>query len=156
MTTAADRPALVVVDTNVLLAATDGSRAQHRAAINFLRHDERRLAVTPQIVREYLAVATRPVQINGLGLDPADAVANVEEIQVIATMLGEGPATTTRLLELLLDVPALGKQVHDANVVACALAHGAHAIMTANVRDFVRYASLIVIEDLATVQRTSQ
>lgn len=51
MPTAADPPALVVVDTNVLLAPTDGSRAHHRAANTFLRHDERRLAVTPQIVR---------------------------------------------------------------------------------------------------------
>ncbi|HNQ07213.1 MAG TPA: PIN domain-containing protein [Tetrasphaera sp.] len=156
MPTAADPPALVVVDTNVLLAPTDGSRAHHRAATTFLRHDERRLAATPRIVREYLAVATRPVQVNGLGLDPADAVANVEEIQMISTMLGEGPATTTRLRDLFLDIPAVGKQVHDANVVACALAHGAYAIMTANVRDLVRYASLIVIEDLATPKRTSQ
>lgn len=67
---------MVVVDTNVLLAATDRSRA---SATAFLNEDERRLALTPQIVREYIAVVTRPVEVNGFGLNAADAVSNVRE-----------------------------------------------------------------------------
>lgn len=51
----ADPPPLVVVDTNVLLAATDLSRDHHGQAVAFLTTDERYLAVTPQIMREYLA-----------------------------------------------------------------------------------------------------
>ena len=51
MTTNAD-PTVYVVDTNVLLAATDTSRASHRDALALLQTDERRLALTPQMVRE--------------------------------------------------------------------------------------------------------
>jgi signal transduction histidine kinase len=42
--TTADAAPLVVVDTNVLLSATDTSRASHPAAVRFLNGDERRLA----------------------------------------------------------------------------------------------------------------
>lgn len=145
-TMSAESPPLVVVDTNVLLAATDSSRDLHRAAASFLAEDERRLAITPQILREYLAVATRPVAANGLGMSSADARANADEILAVSTLLTEGSATTVRLLELLADGRAVGKQVHDANVVACALAHGAAAIVTDNTRHFARFASLIPIE----------
>lgn len=149
MTTSVERPPLVVVDTNVLLAATDTDRLHHQAASTFLRSDVRRLAVTLQIVREYLAVSTRPVEANGLGLEVEQACHNVEEILAAATLLDEGRAATTRLLQLLPEVIASGKQVHDANLVACALVHGAAAIVTDNTRHFSRFASLIRIEDLA-------
>ncbi|HET7066823.1 MAG TPA: hypothetical protein VFI21_04400 [Nocardioides sp.] len=52
MTTSADPTPLLVVATDVLLAATDTSRAAHVAATAFLNDDERRLALTPQIVGE--------------------------------------------------------------------------------------------------------
>lgn len=114
--------------------------------------DERRLAVTPQIMREYLAVMTRPLHANGLGVVPGDALDNADEVLSIATLLGESAATTLRLLELVVAGPAIGKEVHDANVVACALTHGAASIVTDNTRHFSRFAALITIEDLASLQ----
>jgi predicted nucleic acid-binding protein len=147
-TTDADPASLVVVDTNVLLAATDRSRESHIAATDFLSEDERRLAVSPQIVREYLAVSTRPVEANGLGLSGEDAVANVEQFLDEMELLVEGPGTTRRLLGLIRDGSAAGKQVHEANVVAVALAHQAAAIVADNTRHFARFAQLIAVEDL--------
>lgn len=146
--TNADPTSLVVVDTNVLLAATDMSRVAHAAATEFLNEDERRLALTPQIVREYLAVATRPVEVNGLGLSADDAVANVEQVLDDMELLPEDAATTRRLLDLVSHGFAAGKQVHDANVAAVALAHRASAIVTGNPRHYSRFADLIAIEHL--------
>jgi predicted nucleic acid-binding protein len=148
-TTSADRLSAVVVDTNVLLAATDRDRASHAAATVFLDQDERTLAVTPQIVREYLAVSTRPQSANGLGMSPEDAAANVDQLLVDLVLLSEGAASTRRLLDLLRDGSCSGKQVHDANVVAVALAHDAGTIVTDNTRHFARFADLISIEDLS-------
>jgi len=144
----ADRPPLVVVDANVLLAATDRSRTHHEAANTFLRLDPRRLAVTPQIIRDYLAVMTRPVEVNGLGLSAVDAQANANAIRAMTTLLGETADTITRLLDLIAAGPVMGRQVHDANVVACALVHGASAIVTDNVHHLSRFDSLIAIEEL--------
>lgn len=149
MTTTADPLVLVVVDTNVLLAATDRSRAAHQAAIAFLNEDRRRLAVTSQIVREYLAVSTRPLDANGFGLSGVDAVANVEQLLEDMQLLPEDVATARLLLRLVAERPASGTQVHDANIVAAALAHGAGTIVTDNTRHFSRFADLIEIETLS-------
>jgi predicted nucleic acid-binding protein len=146
--TSADPTARVVVDTNVLLAATDRSRTAHEAAITLLNEDERRLALTPQIVREYLAVVTRPVAANGFGLVAADAVANVRQFLDDMDLLSEDAVTTAGLVDLIDGQAAAGKQVHDANVVAVALAHRASAIVTDNTRHFARFDQLIVIEGL--------
>lgn len=148
MTTSADPTTLVVVDTNVLLAATDTTRAAHAAAMTFLNEDERRLALTPQIVREYLAVTTRPVEANGFGLAGADAVANVKEFLDDMTLLPEDAVTTAGLMDLIRGRAAAGRQVHDATIVATALAHGADAIVTDNTRHFSRFGDVIVIENL--------
>jgi predicted nucleic acid-binding protein len=148
MTTSADPKTLVVVDTNVLLAATDRSRAAHLAATEFLNEDERRLALTPQIVREYLVVATRPVDVNGFGLSGQDAVANVTQFLEDMDLLSEDGATTRGLMDLVVRDAVAGKQVHDANVVAVALSHRASAIVTDNMRHFTRFAGLIVVENL--------
>ena len=70
------------VDTNVLLTATDESRPLHSEALNLLSGTtgrDKRLAASGQVVREYLVVATRPIENNGLGLSVADAEANVTE-----------------------------------------------------------------------------
>jgi len=143
----ADVTSLVVVDTNVLLAATDKSRRTHQAATQFLNTDPRRLALTPQIVREYLVVATRPVAANGLGLTVTDAVTNIEEFLADMEFLDETLATTRHLLDLVGRGLAEGKQIHDANLVATALAHRASALVTDNQAHFLRFAGLIRLED---------
>lgn len=146
--TAADVTAVVLVDTNVLLAATDTSRVAHAAATAFLEEDERRLAIAPQIVREYLAVATRSVEANGFGLSGEDAVANVVQVVDDMELLSEDAATGRLLLELVDQGLASGKQVHDANLVAVAIVHGATAIVTDNNRHFARFGDLVPIESV--------
>jgi predicted nucleic acid-binding protein len=148
VTTSADRRALVVVDTNVLLSATDRSRSAHESATRFLNHDERRLALTPQIVREYLAVATRPVEANGFGLSGQEAVTNVQQLLEDMELLSEAIASTNRLTDLVGGGVALGKQGNDANIVAVALAHGASTIVTDDARHFARFDGVIAVEAL--------
>ncbi|MCR1782269.1 PIN domain-containing protein [Nocardioides carbamazepini] len=149
-TTGADRPAPVdvVLDSNVLLAATDAGRRNHVQALELVRYDERRLAITPQIVREYLVVGTRPPEVNGLGLSMPQALGNVDDFLLDMSLLSEGDASLRWLRDLLDHHEVLGKQVHDANVVAVALAHGAGAIVTENTRHYARFAGLIGIEGL--------
>jgi hypothetical protein len=107
--------------------------------------------LTPQIVREYLAVATRPVDANGFGLATHDAIANVHEFLDDMDLLAEDAAATNLLMRLVSDHQVAGKQVHDANVVAVALAHGALAIVTDNIRHFSRFSGLIGVESVADV-----
>ena len=77
MTTAGE---ILFADTNVFLSATDRSRKHHAEARELLQSAgavKAILAVSGQIIREYLVVATRPVEVNGLGLVVEDALMNI-------------------------------------------------------------------------------
>lgn len=61
----------ILVDTNVLLAATTPGRSLHSAALEVLNEWPNggvSLLTSGQILREYLVVATRPASSNGLEL----------------------------------------------------------------------------------------
>ncbi len=138
-TSVADR---AVLDTNILLAATDESHEDHEdaiAAINVWPASGVVLYTSGQILREYLAVATRPVDHNGLGMTQPDAIANVRALRARLNLLSEDVKVGGRLLELLDTIECRGKQVHDANVVATMLVHGIDTVVTLNVDDFARF-----------------
>ena len=121
----------VVVDTNVLLAATDRSRAEHHEALAVLNNwpsQGTALYASGQILREYLGMATRPIAQNGLGLAREDGLANVGAIRGRLQFLTEDDRVSDRLLALVAEVHCAGKQVHDANVVATMLVHGVEAL----------------------------
>lgn len=144
-------PERVMLDTNVLLAATDEGRAEHRDALTVVNDWAAKrtdLCTSGQILREYLAVATRPVEKNGLGLHLADAVGNVRAIRKRTTLLSEDSKVADRLLGLLTDVDCRGKQVHDANLVATMLVHGLGAIVTMNLEDFARFERHVTLIQL--------
>ena len=66
-----ERGTKVLVDTNVLLEATDEGRRLHAQALGLFRNasdDGVDLFLGTQVLREYLVVATRPVENNGLGM----------------------------------------------------------------------------------------
>jgi predicted nucleic acid-binding protein len=135
-------PDRVMLDTNVLLAATDEGRPEHRDALTVLNDwaaASSGLCISGQVLREYLTVATRPAERDGLGLKLLDALGNVLAIRERTTLLAEDSRVADRLLGLLGDVECLGKQVHDANLVATMLVYGIGTIVTMNLADFARF-----------------
>ena len=145
---------VVLLDTNVLLSATAPLRPLHRAALAVLNDWPNQgliLAVSSQTLREYLVVATRPVEVNGLGLSLEDALANVTVFRGRMRLLADGEPVWDRLRALVTAYGCRGKQIHDANVVACALTSGVTKLATANVGDFKRFAAEIELIDLAVV-----
>jgi predicted nucleic acid-binding protein len=143
----------VLVDTNVLLSATAPLRRLHRAALAVLEDWPNQgsiLATTTQVFREYLAVATRPVEANGLGLSTADALANVAAFRGRMRLLPDSEPAWDRMRALLEAHGCQGKQIHDANMVATALTAGIRRLVTANVNDFLRFVPEIEVIDLGT------
>lgn len=132
----------ILLDTNVLLDATDVRRARHTGVIDLLQARDC-LVITAQIIREYLSVSTRPVSANGLGMEVGDALANLGEFRKLARLLPEEKPVLPTYLSLLTDVPCRGRAVHDAFLVATMLAHGVTRLVTANADDFVRYGDRI-------------
>ncbi len=133
------------VDTNVLLAATAAARAGHAPALSLLEEGfaVRALFLSGQVLREYIAVATRPAAVNGLGLRAEEAIGNARQFLDRSNFLREDEAVRDALLHLLETVPCSGKQVHDANIAATMIAHGVGLLVTLNPRDFERFAPSI-------------
>ena len=133
------------VDTNVLLTATDESRPHHRMAQRLLSESAAnglRLAASGQILREYLVVATRPVDANGLGLGVPAVAANVEEFLRHLHLHDETAEGARRLRRLTVRHGVRGKRLHDANIVAAMSAHRIAANLTQNRGDFVRFEGI--------------
>jgi predicted nucleic acid-binding protein len=127
------------VDTNVLVYHTARSaplRDRSRAALARVAAGER-LAISRQILREYIAVMTRP-QTRGKALTLTEATADTAAFLRRFSVLEDGPPVWHQLMEL-------SRQVHDANVVAAMPAHGERRLLTFNEADFRRFSALIEI-----------
>jgi predicted nucleic acid-binding protein len=138
------------VDANILVFASNRSSLWHTAAVARLqeaRQGNISLVVNPQVVREFIAAASRPAP--GASPPPIDPILeNVRRIRAGFTLLDEHAATIDRLAELLKAIPTQGKQVHDANIVATMLTYGVSTLLTHNTIDFARFAALIRIVPL--------
>jgi predicted nucleic acid-binding protein len=134
------------VDTNVLVYATATSAPFHdraRAALVRLAANEP-LSISRQILREYVAVMTRP-QTWGRALALGEAMTDAAVFERRSTILEDGPPVWDQLMDLSRCYSFGGRQVHDANDVATMLAHGERRLLTFNEADFRRFAPLIGI-----------
>ena len=133
------------VDTNVFVNSRIPDAPDHDAARARLKQALRGrdpLRISRQIVREYLAVVTRP-QTWTAGITREDAMDDARRLLGGFEILEDGPVVTESLIALCREVPAGGAQIHDANIVATMLAHGESRLLTFNVSDFRRYGDRI-------------
>ena len=151
-TTSATKPSAMFVDANVLIYAGLASSPFHSVARRRLVEAHAagtRLWISGQIVREYLVAITRG-QTFSKPVSPADAAASAKTIASQFTVANDTGDVGQQLLELVSQFDVKGKQVHDANVVATMLIHGVRRLLTHNVADFERFATLIEIVPLLT------
>lgn len=148
MTTTGDK--LCFLDTNILVYASNSISPWHHFAkekIRTLLSEKFRLFISPQILREYVSVASRSIGAE----KPAPwemILNNCEYFQNHFTLLDEGRHTVIELMHLLSKIPSAGKHVHDANIVATMLAHHVPNLLTLNTGDFTRYSGLIHVFSL--------
>ena len=137
------------IDTNVLVKSRVPSAPDHdaaRASLERAFRDPEPLRISRQVIREYLAVVTRP-QTWTVAITREDALDDVSRLIGSFEILEDGPLVTESLVGLCRDIPAGGRQIHDANIVATMLAHGEHRLLTFNVSDFRRYGDRIELVD---------
>lgn len=148
----------VFIDTNILVFATIIQVPFHQQARNRLQSLHQTPAIlwiSPQVIREYLAVVTRP-QTFSQPLSTADAARDARVLMQRFRLAEENAAVTASLLQLLNTIQISGKQVHDANIVATMQTHGIGQLLTHNVSDFARYSHLITVLPLTGSPTTGQ
>src|SRR5262245_38726702 len=146
-----------LLDTTILGRLANASDVQHAVAARAVLELHRRgevLHITPQILVEFRNVATRPVAVNGLGLSTVDAEALAATFEARFPLLTETPDIYPAWKALVAALGVIGKQVHDARLVAVCHVHAVTHVLTFNVAHFVRLAGFgpgVVVVDPATV-----
>jgi predicted nucleic acid-binding protein len=130
----------LLVDTCVLLEASNRARSQHRAARELIERHEG-LVISAQVAREFLVVATRPPANNGFGLPLLEALESLSGFREHIRLLPEEKPLLPTLLGLLAQSPATGKRIHDAHIVAAAMVHRVPLVVTLNGGDFKDFST---------------
>jgi len=137
-----------LVDTNILLRSAQPSHPMHadtvRAVSELLARGEI-LPIIPQNIIEYWAVATRPIEANGLGMTIDETAAEVTGLQSIFQILPDNAEIFSEWKRLVSKNEVKGKEVHDARIVAAMMAHRVTHLLTFNTADFKRYTEITAI-----------
>jgi predicted nucleic acid-binding protein len=132
-----------LLDTGILLRLTNKDDPQHEAvslAIQRLGDRRRSLVTTSQNISELWNVATRPSELNGLGFSVESVATSLSlTIEPLCTVTREHSQHYKELKRLLRSYQVLGKQVHDARLVASMLTWKISTILTLNARHFKRF-----------------
>jgi len=147
----------ILIDSSVLGRLANTKDATHAVAFNAVAELRRRgevLHITPQVMIEFRNVGTRATSLNGLGLTIAETEAIAMDFEARFAMLADHPGIYTRWKSLVGAMGIIGKQVHDARLVAVCHVHAVSHILTFNVAHFNRMATFgpgVVVLDPATV-----
>lgn len=146
-----------LIDTNVLgrLAnVADPKFADADRAIHVLRQRGEMLHLTAQNLIEYRNFATRPISVNGLGMTAAAAESKGAIFEASFSFLKETADIYPAWKSLASAAGVIGKQVHDARLVAVCHVHKVTHLLTFNTAHFAALAAYglgVTIVDPATV-----
>jgi len=135
----------IFLDTNIIVRSTNRTDALHESVAEHLYRLSdagAEFCIAPQTIYEFWTVATRPVDRNGLGRDPADARRDIESIRKAYTLLMDPPYLLDRWLDLCSNYGIRGKPSHDARLVVFMFAHEIRRLLTLNPGDFARFAEI--------------
>jgi predicted nucleic acid-binding protein len=139
----------ILLDTNVLCRLAQQGHPQHAAtmsAVSKLQQGGHDLCLVPQVFYEYWVVATRPAAQNGLEMPTAVADRAIESWLDVFTLLRDERGVFQHWHDLVRQHDAKGKNAHDARLVAAMQRHGLTHLLTYNLTDFRRYATIKLLD----------
>lgn len=135
-----------LVDTSCLLrlpVLTDTRRLVTMSAPSRLTAMGEALTVARQNYVEFRSVATRPANVNGLGMTPEEADAELDTMEGLFLPLSDTDAVYVAWRDLCRRAAVSGKQVHDTRIAAVCAVYGVSIILTWNPKDFKRFEPLL-------------
>ena len=146
-----------LLDTSVLVRLANRSDVLYSTALDAVDKLDRRgeiLHVTSQTFVEFRNVATRPSASNGLGMSTVDAEVEAAVYESEFPLLEETPDIYRKWKVLVTTLGVVGKQVHDARLVAVCHVHGVTHLLTFNTAHFARFSGFgpgLVVVDPSSV-----
>ena len=102
-----------LLDTNIVLRAVQPVAPTHSLAVQAvttLLDNADNIFITPQILIEFWAVATRPIDVNGLGWSPALVESEIQQLQNQFPTLNDNPNVFSNWLQLVKQHAVQGKK----------------------------------------------
>lgn len=139
----------IPLDANVLARMAQPGHAHHLIAIDavnalVLRGDTP--CLFPQTLYEFWVVATRQTALNGLGFTANQAAAELSRLKRLFPLLHDSPAIYPEWERLVTVHQIMGKNAHDARIVAAMTTHGLTHVLTFNTNDFTRYPGITALD----------
>lgn len=143
-----------LVDTNVLLRSIQRTHAMHSDAVRvtaLLTRQGEELTIIAQNLIEFWGVATRPLDSNGLGLSVPEVFGHVNTFKIAFRLLPDTSEILGEWERLVEHHKVLGRQVHDARLVAAMAVHKVTHLLTFNDADFKRFTEITVVNPASIV-----
>ena len=138
-----------LLDTNILLRSADPNSESYslvRNAVNSLIEDGGTCYITSQVLIEFWAVATRPLNVNGLGWTPERTKNQINQFIARFTLLEETPDIFPLWFQLVTDYNIKGKRTHDIRLLAVMKAHNITHLLTFNSEDFIPLPNITIVQ----------
>jgi len=139
---------VILLDTNILLRFCNPTSPRHadvERAVARLRLRGDLPSITTQNIIEFWAVATRPVDVNGLNWSVQKTASEIDQLLNTFPLLKDSPDILLHWLTLVKAHDIKGKKVHDARLVATMQVHGVTHLLTFNTDDFKSYPNISLL-----------
>ncbi|TAE59147.1 MAG: PIN domain-containing protein [Nostocales cyanobacterium] len=137
-----------LLDTNVILRFTDTKSSEYNLvnnAISTILLQRGKCFITSQVIIEFWVVATRPLNVNGLGWNIAQTTQAIGMLINQFEILPETPDVFPTWFNLVKNYNISGKRTHDMRILAVMLTHKISNILTLNPKDFIAIPEINVI-----------
>jgi predicted nucleic acid-binding protein len=140
---------LYLLDTNILLRIADTSSPQHPLALaaitNTLSKGDK-CVITSQVLIEFWVVATRPVEVNGLGWTPQLTTEKMRQFIAQFSLLEETSEIFPHWFQLVVSHNIKGKRTHDVRLLAIMTVYNIPYLLTLNPNDFIPLPDITIIQ----------
>lgn len=136
------------LDTNLLIRSIEKDhpkRPEALVAINKLLRAGEEIFILPQNLIEFWAVATRPKDVEGLGLTAAESSAHIVTFETLFSLKEDTSAIYLEWKRLVNQHAVMGKNVHDARIAAALTVHGINHLVTFNKKHFKRFSAFTTL-----------
>ena len=114
-------------------------------AVDWLAANGYEPVLVPQNLYEYWAVATRPVENNGLGMAPPQVDEAISDWLTLFRLLLDERGIFKLWRELVTVHDVKGKTSHDARLVAAMQRHDVTHLLTFNRQDFLQFTGITTV-----------
>ncbi|WP_160148112.1 type II toxin-antitoxin system VapC family toxin [Rubripirellula obstinata] len=142
-----------MLDTSVVVRLAQPTTPSCKAVLNTLDELGQQgyeFCIVPQVIYEYWVVVTRPLANNGLAFSADDTTLEIAKLASLFTVLRDERTVFEHWQQLVTSYKVIGKNAHDARIVAAMHRHGINDLLTLNPKDFRRYAKINLLGVLPT------